>query len=302
MSTAENDARNMGKQQQKVQTIAKTESIISSQVFYNRRNEIYEYLKLFGYKPDKTIIQVHITGFFRKKGQQQSSQKEIERTAAAIKRYGGTSFVVVGRTHDPFIMENIVKPKTKNTVVNSPGYMGYLWKNKDPQKRDPHEVIPLDFTPIHLPYPSDWKNMFSTKGFLLALHVPSSFAKNKNRLTRALYHVAKKSSVIDIKKEWTFLNDIRQYGFKSNNMRQEEQVQRQMIATASIPKAKYLQQQPSNSSNMNYSIKNNEVEKADIDNDDDDDDRDPITIIKRRLAKGKIGKEEYGELKKAIKS
>jgi hypothetical protein len=142
--------------------------------------------------------------------------------------------------------------------------------------------------------------MFSTKGFLLALHVPSSFAKNKNRLTRALYHVAKKSSVIDIKKEWTFLNDIRQYGFKSNNMRQEEQVQRQMIASASIPKAKYLQQQPSNSSNMNYSIKNNEVEKADIDNDDDD--RDPITIIKRRLTKGKIGKEEYGELKKAIKS
>jgi len=52
MSTAENDARNRGKQQQKVQTIAKTESIISSEVFYNRRNEIYEYLKLFGYKPD----------------------------------------------------------------------------------------------------------------------------------------------------------------------------------------------------------------------------------------------------------
>ena len=142
--------------------------------------------------------------------------------------------------------------------------------------------------------------MFSTKGFLLALHVPSSFAKNKNRLTRALYHVAKKSSVIDIKKEWTFLNDIRQYGFKSSDMRQEEQAQQQrMIATASIPKVKYPQQQPSNSSNMNYSIKNNEVEKADIDNDDD---RDPITIIKRRLAKGKIGKEEYGELKKAIKS
>lgn len=58
-----------------------------------------------------------------------------------------------------------------------------------------------------------------------------------------------------------------------------------MTATAGIPKGKYLQQQLSNSSNTNYSIKNNEVEKADIDNDDDD--RDPITIIKRRLAKGK---------------
>jgi hypothetical protein len=298
MSTAENDARNRGKQQQKVQTIAKTESIISSQVFYNRRNEIYEYLKLFGYKPDKTIIQVHITGFFHKKGQQQSSQKERERTAAAIKRYGGTSFVVVGRTHDPVIMENIVKPKRKNTVDNSPGYMGYLWKNKDPQKRDPHEVIPLDFTPIHLPYPSDWKNMFSTKGFLLALHVPSSFAKGKNRLTRALYHVAKKSSAIDIRKEWTFLNDIMQYGFKSNDMRQEEQEKeqkqqpQQMIATAGIPKAKYPQQHPSKSNNV---LKG----KSDINNDDDGD---PITIIKRRLAKGKIGKKEYGELKKAIKS
>ena len=25
-------------------------------------------------------------------------------------------------------------------------------KNKDPEKRPPHEIIPLDFTPIHLPY------------------------------------------------------------------------------------------------------------------------------------------------------
>lgn len=187
-TTADNNPKSRKKQQQqKVQTIHKAESIISSQVFDKRRSEIYEYLKLFGYKPDKTIIQVHITGFFRKKGQ--ASQKERERHTAAIKRYGGTSFVIVGRTYDPSITEIVVKPKKKNPLDTSPGYVGYLWKNKDPQKRAPHEVIPLDFTPIHLPYPSYWKNMFATKGFMLALHVPAYFAKDKNKLTRDLVSV-----------------------------------------------------------------------------------------------------------------
>ena len=214
----DNKTRNKKKQQQpqRIQTLSKAESIISSQVFYNRRYEIHEYLKLFGYKVDKTIIQVHITGFFRKKGQQ-ASQKQKGRQALAIKRYGGTSFIIVGRTHDPSIMESVIKPRKKNPQDTSPGYIGYLWKNKDPEKRAPHEVIPLDFTPINLPYPTEWKNMFATKGFMLALHVPSSFARHKNRLTRALYRVGK-SATIDVKGEWTFLNDIKQYGF--NNMPQ----------------------------------------------------------------------------------
>src|SRR5215211_8194673 len=109
-----NNPRNKRKQQQqqpqRIQTVSKAESIISSQVFYNRRNEIHEYLKLFGYKADKTIIQVHVTGFFRRKGQQ-ADQKEKARKAATIKKYGGISFVIVGRTHDPLIMENVIKPK-----------------------------------------------------------------------------------------------------------------------------------------------------------------------------------------------
>ena len=103
------DRRRRRQQQQKIQTVSQASSIISGQVFDKRRNEIYEYIKLFGYKPDKTIIQVHITGFFRKKGQ--TGQKERERYTAAVKRYGGTSFVIVGRTHDPSIAENVVKPK-----------------------------------------------------------------------------------------------------------------------------------------------------------------------------------------------
>jgi Short C-terminal domain len=267
--------------QQKVQTIPKAESIISSQVSANRRNEIHEYLKLFGYNADKTIIQVHITGFFRKKGQQQSNQKENERHIAAVKRYGGTSFVIVGRTHDPSIIENVVKPKKKNLLDASPGYVGYLWKNKDPQKRAPHELIPLDFTPIHLPYPTDWKNMFATKGFMLALHVPASFAKDKNRLTRALYRIGKSSGVvIDVKKEWTFINDIRQFGI--NNTQQQ--------ITKTTPKTDNI----GGSITMDYDI-NNKGRKI-----SDNNKEDPVMIIKRRLAKGEISKEEYEELRKAI--
>src|SRR5919205_305940 len=87
-TTPDNNPKNRRRrpQQQKVQTIPKAESIISSQIPDNRRSEFHEFLKLFGYKPDKTIIQVHITGFFRKKGQNHN-QKEKERHAAAVKRY-----------------------------------------------------------------------------------------------------------------------------------------------------------------------------------------------------------------------
>jgi hypothetical protein len=262
---------------QKVQTIPKAESIISTQVPDNRRNEIHEYLKLFGYKPDKTIIQVHITGFFRKKGQQ-FNQKEKERHTAAVKRYGGTTFVIVGRTHDPSIIENVVKPKKKNPLDTSPGYVGYLWKNKDSQKRAPHEVIPLDFTPIHLPYPSDWKNMFATKGFMLALHVPASFAKDKNKLTRALYRIGK-SGIVDVKKEWTFINEIKQFGINNT--------QEPMVSTIS--------KTDKSSSNMNYGVDSGGKKVA-------DNKEDPVRIIKRRLAKGEISKEEYEELRKAIES
>jgi Short C-terminal domain len=278
-TVTDNDPKNRRRpQQQKVQAIPKAESIISNQVYVNRRNEIHEYLRLFGYKQDKTIIQVHITGFFRKKGQQ-PSQKEKERHTAAVKRYGGTSFVIVGRTHDPSIIENVVKPKKKNLLDTSPGYVGYLWKNKDPQKRAPHDILPLDFTPIHLPYPTDWKNIFATKGFMLALHVPSSFAKDKNRLTRALYRLGK-SSIIDVKNEWTFLNDIKQFGF--NNMQQNKTVS----VTTKTDKS---------NSNMNYDD-NNEENKV-IDKEED-----PVRIIKRRLAKGEISKEEYEELRRSIES
>ena len=286
-TSEDNKTTNKRKQQQpqRIQTVSKVESIISSQVFYNRRYEIHEYLKLFGYKVDKTIIQIHITGFFRKKGQQ-ASQKQKGRQALAIKRYGGTSFVIVGRTHDPSIMENVTRPRKKNPSDASPGYIGYLWKNKDPEKRAPHEVIPLDFTPINLPYPTEWKNIFATKGFMLALHVPSSFARHKNRLTRALYRVGK-SATIDVKGEWTFLNDIKQYGF--NNMPQSY--------TNVSSKANYLE----DSSTTDYNISSKATSISDGGRVDDRG-GDPINIIKTRLAKGKISKEEYEELRKAIES
>jgi hypothetical protein len=288
------ERRQRQQQQQSIKTISQAENIISSQVFDKRRNEIYEYLKLFGYKPDKTIIQVHITGFFHKKGQ--ASQKERERHTAAVKRYGGTSFVIVGRTHDPSIAEIVVKPKKKNPLGTSPGYVGYLWKNKDSQKRAPHEVIPLDFTPIHLPYPPDWKNMFATKGFMLALHVPASFAKDKNRLTRALYHISKKNGVVDVKKEWTFLNEIRQFGIDNNNT---QQITRTAAAAASGTSSTHIQNYVHSGSNSSdYAFNNNKAKKVD----NEEEDEDPVRIIKRRLAKGEISKEEYEELRNAIAS
>jgi len=187
---------------------AEAERVVAGQVMPERRQEMLEYLKLFGYKPDRTIIQVHIAGFFNKK--RTATGREAEKRQATAKRYGGTTFVVVGRTHDPAIMDLVAKPKKKPDQT-SPGYIGYLWKNKDPENKAPHEVIPLDFTPIHLSYPDDWKGMFATKGFMLAMHVPASFAKHKSRLTRALYRVGKSA---DVKQPWSFMDEIRSSGYE----------------------------------------------------------------------------------------
>jgi hypothetical protein len=204
MSLTDNRRKKRGAQT--ASTITEAEHIVADQVTSNRQAEILEYLKLFGYKPDRTILQVHIAGFFNKR---RAGARAVEQRETSAKRYGGTTFVVVGRTHDPSIMDLVVKPKSKREAT-SPGYIGYFWKNKDPQKRAPHEVVPLDFTPTHVPYPEDWKNMFATKGFMVALHVPASFAKDKNKLLRALYRAGKKA---DVRKRWDFIEEIRNSGY-----------------------------------------------------------------------------------------
>ena len=182
----------------------RAEYAVASQVPAGRRQEILRYLKLFGYRSDSTIIQVHMAGFFKKKGSARAGAKR----AAAAKRYGGTTFVVVGRTHDPTILERLIKPR--NPKDASPGYMGYLWMNKDPEKRPPHELIPLDFVPAQFHYPDDWKVMFATRGMLLAMHVPTSFAAKKSGLARALYRLGKGA---DAKQEWRFLAEMESTGY-----------------------------------------------------------------------------------------
>jgi hypothetical protein len=180
----------------------------------------------------------------------------------------------------------VVKPKKKNPYDNSPGYIGYLWKNKDAQKRAPHEIIPLDFTPIHLPYPTDWKNMFATKGFMLAMHVPSFLAKDKSKITRALYRIGK--SRVDIKQEWSFLNELKNI---ITTFRQEDA----SIDTQTITKTKTENEQRQHSTRVSVKSKNKTIG-------DDDQQQDPIRVLKLRLAKGEIDKKEYQELYNAISS
>lgn len=231
-----------------------------------RREEILQYLELFGYNPDRTILQIHITGFFGKKNY---TRQEVELKNRAIKKYGGTSFVVVGRTHNPDIIEKVINPKKKDPLKISPGYVGYLWNKKNPHGIAPHELIPLDFTPIHLTYPSEWKSMFNTKGFMIAMHVPTSFIKDKNRISRYLYRLGKDK--FDVRNEWSFLDNLKEFGYYTNNGN----------TTSSQKK-----------SDNDIEIKNFKEKRSD----------DPINIIKTRLAKGEITKEEYKELKQALEA
>lgn len=203
------DDRRKRKGQAVASSILEAERIVSEQVPPDRRQEILEYLKLFGYNPERTIIQAHIPGYFNKnKGA--TSGREAEKRQAAAKRYGGTTFVIVGRTHDPTIVNLLARPKKKPDQA-SPGYVGYLSKGSDSRNRAPHEILPLDFTPIHFHYPDDWRNMFAAKGFMLALHVPTSFAKHKNKLTRELYRIGK---ITNVKQHWDFLDELGSSSFE----------------------------------------------------------------------------------------
>jgi hypothetical protein len=76
--------------------------------------------------------------------------------------------------------------------------------------------------------------------------------------------------------EWRFLDDLRRLGF--NNVH---------VATTSG--IKYTQSTVPDASNSSYTNQNEQHE-------------DPVTIVKRRLAKGEISKEEYDELRRAIQS
>ena len=107
--------------QSSISDIPQQQQLVSIQVPQNRRNEIKEYLKLFGYKSEKTIIQVHIVGFLNKR---RLNQRELEQKSKAVRRYGGTSFIIVGRTYDPSIIEKVIKPKAKDPLESNPGYIG----------------------------------------------------------------------------------------------------------------------------------------------------------------------------------
>ena len=191
-------------------SLADAQALVSSQIPPYRRKEILLYLNLFGYKPERTILQVHIAGFFKKGS---SSPQEAQRRIASTKRYGGTTFVIVGRTHDPSILDKVASPRKSRDAAN-PGYVGYLWQGKDPDKKPPHEILPIDFMPAALHYPDDWKQMYGTKGFMIAMHVPTSFASRKNRLNRALYREGK---IANPKDRWNFIDRVQEFGFAGDS-------------------------------------------------------------------------------------
>jgi hypothetical protein len=198
---------------------------IDGEVFRGRRDEILRYLRLFGYKQERTILQVHIAGYFKRGRKNMPGSKKSQ----ASSRYGGTTFVIVGRSHDPRIMDLLIKPK-KKADQSSPGYVGYLWKGKNKDSMPPHELLPLDFTPTQVPYPQDWKDIFATRGFMIAMHVPSGFAPRKNRLNRALYRVGKN---VDVKARWDFLDEVEQYGYEQSMAAQNREQERQTAAERS---------------------------------------------------------------------
>jgi hypothetical protein len=180
----------------------------------NRIQEFQEYLQLFGYKPTRTILQAHRASLLGRR--RVVPQRVREARERARKRYGGTTFTVVGRTHDHSFIERLIAPKyTRNSdQQRERSYVGYLFGPSNQNSLAPHELLPLDFTPTHVEYPEEWKKIYPDEGILIALHVPVSFAKDKNRLMRALYREGKK---VDVREKWTFIEKVKEFAYKPKN-------------------------------------------------------------------------------------
>jgi hypothetical protein len=123
--------------------------------------------------------------------------------------------------------------------------------------------------------------MFATKGFMLAMHVPSFLAKDKSKLTRSLYRIGK--SRVDIKQEWKFLNDLK------NVITASRQLEGFTDTQTTTKKEKEQKQAPTEVSTISNKAIDNERQ-------------DPLRVLKLRLAKGDIDKKEYQELYNAISS
>jgi hypothetical protein len=189
-----------------IQTVQTLEDHIKNQVPPYRQQEIQRYLQLFGYSAEHSILQVHVAGFF---GRTRVSPRQIAQRKRAAERYKGRTFAVLGTSHDPSLISKLKKPR-KKTEDSSPGYLGYLFKGSG--STPPHELLPLDFVPSGLIYPEDWKSMFGSKGYLIAMHVPSYFAAKKNDLLRQIRRLR---GSVSVKRPWTFLDGLEQYGVDS---------------------------------------------------------------------------------------
>jgi hypothetical protein len=194
------------------------QDLVSEQVPSNRHEEIRRYLRLYGYNPERSILQVHLAGSF---GRSMQRPREIASRERAASRYQGRTFTVLGRTHDPSFIKKLIPPRTQRSDGSNPGYLGYLWKNRTTSGRSPDELLPLDFVPASLRYPRDWKNLFNSPGYLVTMHVPSNFAKYKNNLNNRLRRIR---GDVDVKKEWKFLDELSEYGYDTHQAESHETV------------------------------------------------------------------------------
>jgi hypothetical protein len=187
------------------QVLITKERIIEQEIPQFRREEIRKYLELFGYRPEYTILQVHEAGSF---GRGLRPARELAARARAAARYGGRTFVVVGRTHSTEFLRKLIPPKKQSE--SSPGYLGYLFQKKDQDKKAPDELLPLDFTPTPLCYPRDWEDTLGEPAYLITMHVPTDFARRKNELIRRLGRIR---GDVSVKKEWKFLEELGEFGY-----------------------------------------------------------------------------------------
>jgi len=178
-----------------------------------RALEIETYLKLFGYKPERTLLYIYLPpsgerGFGRK-----YTPEERERLKRYRERYGGSAFTIIGHTHDPVVLASARVPKNFESATR---YSGSI------PPPDAHLKLPPDFSPVHLKHEDEEGLKRKFGSYLIAMYVPTLQSMGeegritrtvewKNTLLRKLYRVGKNYKP---EQRWRWINELMQYGYQ----------------------------------------------------------------------------------------
>ena len=181
-------------------SVVVAEELVRDEVVPDRRQEILRYLCIFGYDSETTALRVYhappIKGGSRGRFRLLFNKAESRRV------------VIVGKTRDPVLGFELVRADGTGEG-SEPELLGFLIKALDPEARPPHEVLPLDFTPTPIDYPTGWSDLYPNDELWIGIEVATkhvALARTVQRYLRVSWRLS------DARGRWGFLPALEKLG------------------------------------------------------------------------------------------